>query len=71
MQTTSAVLHFQLFVLSFFSVERGEFLLLPRVPQLALSLSKTQKQTEKVNSAMIVPVTGASGFVQRSDGQKV
>jgi len=43
------------------SVERGEFLLLPRVPQLALSLSKGQKEAEKVNSAMIAPIVGASG----------
>jgi GAF domain-containing protein len=43
------------------SVEKGEFLLLPQGPQLALSLSKGQKQTENVNSAMIAPVTGASG----------
>lgn len=35
------------------SVERGEFLLLPQVQQ--------QKQTKKVNSAMIAPVIGASG----------
>jgi len=35
------------------SVEKGEFLLLPQVQQ--------QKQTKKVNSAMIAPVIGASG----------
>jgi len=43
------------------SVEKSEFLLLPQVRQLALSLSKGQKGAEKVNSAMIAPVTGASG----------
>jgi GAF domain-containing protein len=43
------------------SVEKSEFLLLAQVPQLALSLSKGQKETENVNSAMIAPVTGASG----------
>lgn len=35
------------------SVERGEFLLLPQV--------QPQKQTKKINSAMIAPVIGASG----------
>jgi len=35
------------------SAERGEFLLLPQV--------QPQKQTKKVNSAMIAPVIGASG----------
>jgi pSer/pThr/pTyr-binding forkhead associated (FHA) protein len=35
------------------SVEKGEFLLLPQV--------QPQKQTKKVNSAMIAPVIGASG----------
>jgi len=35
------------------SVEKSEFLLLPRVP--------SQKQTEKINSAMIAPIMGASG----------
>ncbi len=35
------------------SVEKGEFLLLPQVPQ--------QKQREKINSAMIAPIVGASG----------
>jgi len=43
------------------SVEKGEFLLLPQVQQPALSLSKGQKQTGKISSAMIAPILGASG----------